>query len=215
MTGGGGYGAFTAGFGTSTPLAPGTGAAGTSPLVARADHVHGLGTFVPEDHGFLAWTFDPYNAANSVQVSTAATLYRFKLKIPTARTITNIHFLVTSAGTFTSGQNFVALYSSAKALLSGSADQTANMGGTGLKTMPLTTPQPVVAGVVYAAFWLNGSNLPTLARGTALSAVVPNANLTAANSRVATANGSLTTGPAPSTIGTETASSQAIWVALS
>jgi hypothetical protein len=172
-------------------------------------------TFVPEDHGLLAWSFDPYLAANSVQVSTAATLYRFKLKIPTARTITNVHFLVTSGGTFTTGQNFVALYSSAKALLSGSADQTANMGGTGLKTMPLSTPQAVPPGIVYAAFWMNGSNLPTLARGTALSSAVPNANLSAANARVATANGSLTTGPAPATIGAETASSQALWIGLS
>ena len=172
-------------------------------------------TFVPEDHGLLAWTFDPMLAANSVQVSTGATLYRFKIKIPTARTITNIHFLVTSGGTFTSGQNFVALYGADKALLSGSADQTANMGGTGFKTMPLSTPQAVPPGIVYAAFWMNGSNLPTLARGTALSAVVPNANLSAANSRVATANGSLTTGPAPATIGTETASSQALWIGLS
>ncbi len=204
-----------AALGAAIPLAPGTGSAGTATTVSRSDHVHGLSTFTPEDHGLLAWTFDPYNAANSVQVSNASTLYRFKLKIPTARTLTNIHFLVTNAGTFASGQIFVALYSAAKALLSGSADQTTNMGGTGLKTMPLTTPQAVDAGVVYAAFWMNGSNLPTLARGTALSSVVPNANLSAANSRTATANGSLTTGPAPSTIGTETASSQAIWIGLS
>lgn len=197
------------------PLAPGTGSAGSSPQAARADHSHGLATFTPDDHGLLAWTFDPVLCANSAQVGNASTLYRFKIKIPVAMTISNIHILVTGAGTtMTAGQNFAALYSSAKARLSVTDDQTTAWGSTGHKTMALTTPQAVAAGVVYGAFWMNGTSLPTLARATALASYVANPNLSAANSRHATANGSLTT-TGPATIGSETASSQAFWMGLS
>lgn len=169
----------------------------------------------PSDHGYLTWTYDPSLAAAATIVGNGGTLYVVKLKLAAAATVSNIVMEVSTAGaTLTSGQNFAALYSSAKALLSATATQHTAWASTGLKTMALTTPQTVSAGTVYACFWCVGSTLPTFTRATALNAVQPNAGLSAADSRWSTADSGLTT-TAPATIGSQSAASAAYWVALS
>lgn len=171
--------------------------------------------FEPSDHGFITWAYDPVAAAAGTIVGSGGTLYVIKLKLPSTALITNIVMEVSTAGaTLTSGQNFAALYSSAKALLGVTVDQTTPWSTTGLKTMALASPQTVPAGTVYACFWSVGSTLPTFTRATALNAAQPNAGLSAANARYSTADSSLTT-TAPSTIGTQTATSASYWAALS
>jgi hypothetical protein len=171
--------------------------------------------FQPSDHGFLAWTYDPAAAAAGTIIGNAGTLYAIKIKVPATCLISNIVMEVSTAGaTLTAGQNFAALYSGAKALLSATADQTVPWATTGLKTMALSAAQTVSQGYVYACLWTNGSTLPTFTRATALNSPQPNAGLSAANSRWSTADTGLTT-TGPATIGTQTAASASYWVAFS
>lgn len=172
-------------------------------------------TAQPSDHGFVAWNYLPALAAAGTIIGTAGLLHVFKIKLPVAATITNIVMEVSTAGSsLTAGQNFAALYDSAKSRLAVTADQTTAWGTTGLKTMALASAQAVAAGVVYAAIWANGTTLPTFTRATALNAVQPNAGLSAANGFWTQADTGLTT-TAPTSIGTQTAASAAYWVALS
>ena len=73
-----------------------------------------------------------------------------KVPIPVGQTITNVIVGINVAGSGLAGnQNFLALYSSAKALLSATADQTTSWGSvTGPVTVALATPQAVAAGYV-------------------------------------------------------------------
>jgi hypothetical protein len=93
------------------------------------------------------------------------------------------------------------------------ADQAANWAGTtGVKTIPLVSAAPVVAGKAYVALWFNGTTSPLFGRGDSNN--VSNAGLATASSRFATAN-TLVTTTAPPTLGALTASSVAMWAALS
>jgi hypothetical protein len=171
--------------------------------------------FKPNDHSFIAWAYDPFLCATQT-VTTGGLLYCVKIPIPVATNITNLWLGINGPGvTLTSGQNFAGLYSSAGALLASSADQSTAWLSSGLIQMALTgAPIAVSAGYVYVCWYSVGTTKPSFMRGNAIQAAVSNANLSAANSRWATANGSLTTA-LPGTIGTMTATNQTYWAAVS
>jgi hypothetical protein len=169
----------------------------------------------PSDHNLLGWTYDPICLAGSnVALATAGKLYLFKIKIVEAMSITNIIADCVAAGTsLTSGQCFVALYQDGS-LIGQSADQSTAWASTGIKTMALAGgPFAVSAGYVYAAFWFNGTTGPAFYRSSGLTEM-HNVGLTAANSRFASSDSSVTT-TAPASLGTKTAINIAVWVGLS
>lgn len=190
-----------------TAVNPVTGAlyypAGTAPSV-----------FTPADHGLLAWSYDIAVCSSGTIIPTAGLLQLVKLKLDQAALITNLVMHMTAAGvTLTAGQNFAALYSSAGALLSVTADQSTAWQSSGLKSMALAVPQTVPAGDVYVGFWSNGSTLPTPSRSNLGHSAAGNVGLSAPNLRFATANTGLTT-TAPPTFGAQTALFTGWWVAV-
>jgi len=185
----------------------------------------GLGhLWIPSDHGFVTWSFDPQQCGTSRNLSVAAaagTLQLVRLKVPAASTITNICLWLTATGTtLTAGQNFAALYDSAGTLLRQSVDQASNWGsGAGLITMALSSSIAVAAGDYYVGLWWNGAAGPTVVSGLTDGAglgAFANVNLSAPNFRFATTNNTGLTTTAPGTFGTQTAmQSSTYWLALS
>jgi len=203
-------------YAAATPAAAVAGSAGTATTPARSDHVHPRYQWAPPDHNLLAWTEDPRVAANSGSLSVAGTLYLQRVHLPVAASVTNVVMVVTSAlTTATSGQNFAALFTSAGALVAQSADQSTAWATTGTKTMALAGgPHSCAAGDYYLGVWANASGLPAFARASSQSAQLVNVGLSAPNLRSCTANTGLTTA-APSSLGSQTSSSLALWAALS
>lgn len=170
--------------------------------------------FAPEDHNYLAWSFDPTVAVGGTIVPTGGLLHVVKLRADRAITVTNIVMhVVTSGATLTSGQNFAALYSGAGALLSSTATQHTAWQSGGVKVMALSAAQTVPAGYFYAAFYSVGSTLPTFSRGQNVGGAIGNAGLAAPSLRYAVADTGLTTAM-PATIGTQTVCPVSYWVAV-
>lgn len=130
-------------------------------------------------HGLIGWAYDPAVSAGSGTALTSGQPVTVKIPLSGTHTITNLLCFIATAGTsLTSGQNFGALYDSSGTLLAQTADATTAFGGTGLKTLALTTPQ-TVTGDVFAMFWFNGSGTAlALSRASAYAAALANANIT-------------------------------------
>ncbi|HEY5667692.1 MAG TPA: glycosyl hydrolase family 28-related protein [Candidatus Saccharimonadales bacterium] len=166
----------------------------------------------PSDHSLLAWAYDPALANSGSQVG-SGTLAVVKVPVSQATTISNIVLYVTTAGSgLTTGQCFAGLYNSAGTLLSSTADQSTAWQSTGSKAMALAVPQAVSADFVYVCFYATGTTMPTFARSTGNA--IDNVNLSASQSRFASANTGLTT-QLPGTLGALTASALSWWVGLS
>lgn len=197
---------------STTPLVSSSqaAAAGVSTSASRSDHVHPIYTAQPADHGFIAWNFDPATCVSGTTGITAAgTAQVMRLYIPQATTISNLYVWVgTAGGTLTN--TYMALYQNGTKLQQ-TADMSTAFQTSGLKTGSITS-QAVVAGSIEIVLWVgSATSLPQLARGIALG--IANANLSAANSRFATADTGLTT-TGPTTLGTKTASNNAFWAAV-
>jgi hypothetical protein len=179
------------------------------------------GNMTPADHNLICWSYDP------VVASSSASPYNFNsgtarvtlLHVPYATTITNIHTYIQTAGTsITSGQSFAVLYDSAGTTQLGiTADQSTAWASTGEKVMALTTPYVMVApGYVKVLMWsVFGGAAPALARHPATAATgIVNFGMSSPVLRASTADTGLTT-TAPSSIGTQTATSAIALVGLS
>lgn len=178
------------------------------------------GVWLPSDQGYLAWNYDGPSAAagSSAPLGTAGTMYVVAIPVRSAMSVTNVvAVLNTNGSVLTSGQCFAALYAGVGGALVGvSADQSTawGSGATKLVTIPLASgPFTVAPGIVYAAFWFNGTTGPSFARASTASQIT-NAGLAATASRWGTANTSVTT-TAPGTLGTIAAAGNAYWAALS
>jgi hypothetical protein len=136
-----------------------------------------------------------------------------KVPVPKTRLITNVILGLNGPGSgLTAGQNFAALFSGAKTLLSATADQTTSWGSTGggPAIMALTAAQTVPAGYIYVAFLSNGTTPPPLNRA---AGNINNVGLTAATAAFATAGTAQTSMPGTITTAAYTAAS--IWAAVS
>lgn len=143
-------------------------------------------TWAPEDNGLLTAVGDPY-ITQGTSTLIAGTIYLEKLVIRRNMTVSNVWFLVNSAGSGASTGSFAGLYSSAGTLLSGSADIAAKLTATGPQSVALTTPQALTAGsFVWVAIVSNlATTQPGLHSGNA-SINQSNINLAAASYRFAT-----------------------------
>jgi hypothetical protein len=208
--------------GATGPASPPSGAAGGA-LAGSYPNPSLNNSAIPgwtaADQGFIAQNYDgPAATSGGSQVlATAGTLYVQAVKLTAAALITNIITeLVTNGGTLTAGQCFAALYQGAGgALIGQTADQAAAWGAGAAKqlTMPLAGgPFAVAAGVVYVAWWFNGTTGPAFFRTSGIQSLM-NAGLAAAASRWGTADTGKTT-TAPPTLGVISPASTSYWVAL-
>ncbi len=174
---------------------------------------------LPEDHGLIGWSvpIDYATQVSLLSVEAGAGTLRLSLmrRLPAA-TITNLHIVVTTAGSgLTAGQCFAALYSRAGTRLGVTADQSTDWASVGVKTMPLTAPVAVPAGDYYVGLWYNGTTAPTVLRsnqgGVGVQATI---GQVAGNFNTSRADTGLTT-TAPATIGAQTLSVLRWWVAVS
>lgn len=122
----------------------------------------------PSDYGYYSWAYDPVTATGS-GTPTAGVVYLQRVPIRSPRNLSKCIYIfptITSMN-LTSGQCFVAIFGpdGTRLALSGdiSALVTANEIAFSLLTSPNATPP-----WVWSAILLNGSVLPTLARGPAL-----------------------------------------------
>lgn len=185
--------------GTQTMIGPG-------PMVAPG----------PQDHGADAWTGDPSVMPLASTVITGGTLNLQKLFLPVSTSISTVFTTVATAGATLTNVGF-ALYSAAGNLLTSSVNGAGGTGSTatafqstGVKTVTFTSPQ-TINGYFYVGFWATGTTLPAMLRGSVSAAM--NFNLAAPNLRFSTGATALTTA-APATMGTQTASANAYWVAV-
>jgi len=154
---------------------------------------------LPSDQGLKSWSFDPAIPTNSSALP-AGVVQLVRLQVRAATTISSVLYGVASAATSaTSGQCFVGLYTSAGALLSGSADQASAWGSTGLKTTALTTPQAVAPGWYWVAFLFNGATGPAIYRQQGGLLAMANAGLTSSTARFGSYGTAQTALPSPIT----------------
>jgi hypothetical protein len=170
--------------------------------------------WTPADYGWLTWHCDVALVRGASAIATSGLLHLTRLHLPVSATVTNIVVGVGTAGnTLTSGQCFAALFTSAGALLSQTADQATAWASTGLKTMALAVAQSCAAGDYYVGVWANGTTGPALNFTGPVNASI-NGSFAAPNLRFASADTGLTT-TAPNPFGVQTALSTAWWAALS
>lgn len=141
----------------------------------------------PSDNGLLLSSLGDPALLTSTAILTAGTLYLAKWPVRAAVTVSNVEFEVSAVAVGASTGTFAGLYSSAGALLSGSADVNAQFLAQGPAVCPLTTPQALAAGgFVWAALLVNfATTQPTLFKGATATGNVPNVGLTAAAFRFA------------------------------
>jgi hypothetical protein len=185
-----------------------------NPVISQASAV----PWLPSDQNFLAWPYDPAaGMVNSSVLSALGTLNLIRVNIRSAVSVTNVVALVAVAGgTLTAGQNFAGLYNSAGTLVGASADQTANWGGTGQFTMPLTGgPFALPAGFYWVALLANGTTSPSFGRSFNTFAAVANGSLPAAQSRYGAGPAAQTTLPGSITPSAIIQQGVGLWAALS
>jgi hypothetical protein len=159
----------------------------------------GPAAVLPSDQGLKSWSFDPVIPTNSSALP-GGVVQLVRLQVRAATTITNVLYGVATAATSaTTGQCFVALYTSAGTLLSSSADQASAWGSTGLKTTALTTPQTVAAGWYWVAFLFNGTTGPAIYRQQGGLLTMANAGLTSSTARFGSYGTAQTAAPSPIT----------------
>lgn len=148
--------------------------------------------FTPSDHGFEAWTHDPYYPASST-AGTSGTVYVVRLPVRRAYTSAALWWGVVGSGTVpVAGQNWTGIYSSAGQLL-GQAAADGQITSAGGKRSPITAA--VSGQFVWAAFLFNATTVPTMLRGSSFEST-PSMNLPTAGLRAAVAATGATVLPA-------------------
>lgn len=166
---------------------------------------------LPLVNGFTSWNYDPIAWQGSGSPVSGA-MNVIKLALP-AGTVTNLHLLDGGGAGAGITNAHCALYNSAGALLSDSANLTAGWNASNVRTFVLVTPQVVTAGVYYAGFWISAATTPSLIRSTTGTPV--NVNTSGATLRAATTTDVGLTTTAPATLGGKTASNFTYWVGAS
>lgn len=207
---------------TYTPITPGSldwdvpvNAAFTS-QDGRITSLENYNGFQPTELGALTWSHDPATSAGQ-SGTTAGVLHMIRLDAPVDAVATNLVVAIQTAGaTLTAGQNFGALYNSTGTRIAVSADQSAAFTGTGLITIPFTSPVQLTAGTYYAALLTNGTTQPMFMRtvgATALASAI-NFGLTVSNARWANSGTSQTSTPASVAMSGRTFGASGFWAAL-
>lgn len=173
--------------------------------------------FRAADHGLLAWSIDPSQAANSTVLTADITMMRVNVRQP--RPISNVvTFLVTAGTALTAGACWAGLYNSSGVLVGQTADQATAWLTAGTKVMPLASTVNATPGAYYVAYLATGTTLPALAREgqqTGGSDGLINIGMTAGTARTATAARVGNTLPASIAMGGRTMIPQSFFTAVS
>lgn len=116
-------------------------------------------------YGLIAETTPRNNTISVASAAVSGTVYYTAIALLAGDLVTNLSI---SVGVAASGLTLskVGLYSSAGALLASSADQGVSWQTTGIKTIALAAPFPVlVSGIYYVALIAVGTTPPSIARG--------------------------------------------------
>lgn len=136
--------------------------------------------YIPNDHGLIAWAYDPVDALNS-NSTTSGTVYLAKVVLRYPATLTSMVFsLATAASGVTANQNFLGIYDSAgtrqAVTAAGAIDAALTSAGT--VTGTFVTPYAAPAGTYWMAF-LNNATTPAQLGRTSSFQSTPNVNLAA------------------------------------
>lgn len=137
--------------------------------------------YVPSDHGFLAWGYDPTLAFSST-ITVSGTVYLAQVVLRYAATITKASFsIATAASGVTANQNFLGLYDSTGTRQAVTATGVLDtvLTSTGAQVVNFASSFSAPAGSYWIALVNNATTPVTLGRATSFQST-PNANLTAA-----------------------------------
>lgn len=186
--------------------------------VTLASLSNAAGSFwLPGDNGVLAATSSLDASGGTGAVLTAGSVYIQKLLIRSyPLVITNVVYIVATAGLGASTGSFVGVYNSSGTLLSSCSDIGANLLAAGAYSTALTTPQTINSGFVWLAMVENLATTQPAMRVEATAAFATvNLNLTAATCRCGIAATAQTTLPASFTPSANSLSGQTIWMGVS
>lgn len=192
---------------TASNIQPtGTQAAGSNALPSAADHVHPAPAWVLADNNLLAATAS-LDSIGSGALTVAGSLYLNKIPIRTSFTTGTVWISISGAGSGTSTNSFLGLYSlsgSTYTLIAQTNDISGNVS-TGAKNYAFQSSVSLTAGQqVFGAILTNLSvTQPTIRQYSGASAPAANMNLTTALSRTVV-NGTTDTGVSalPATLST-------------
>lgn len=169
----------------------------------------------PADHGLNGWSYDSALTPAGSAIA-AGLLYLAKIRVPETKTMSNLHVVVSGAGSGLSGV-YGALYGSDGTRIAVSPDTPAFLQSTGSRSVAFTSPVQVTGGdstFVWAALLVGAGTMPSLARQLSFVGAVNN-NLSAANARGATNGTGQTATPATITPGNNTLINALYYMALS
>lgn len=174
--------------------------------------------FAPNEHGWLNWTYCPSLAQNTDGLI-SGTVRMIKLpNLPLAYTITSIKYFVgVAATTPTAGQCFAGIYDSSGNRLAVTADISASLSTTGLKTFTLTAPLAVsVNQPIWGAILVNAAVAPSGATAVVQAGREPliNGDLTIAQSLYTSGPAAQTSLPASIAMGARTQIPRSPWLAV-
>lgn len=175
-------------------------------------------TFMPNDHGYQAWSADPVYSVGGANPGTGVVRMVKMTQNPFSYTITNVVTFINTAGVaLTAGQCFAGVYDSAGTRQAITADQSGVWNTTGLKSMAVTVPYVVPANAeIWLALLYNGTSCSFAGTGaTAGQNDLINASLAAADYRYTNGPTAQTTLPASVTMGTRVTTPQSTWLAAS
>lgn len=175
-----------------------------------------MSEYVPADHGFLAWTYDPTLTTGS-STTTSGTVYLAQVVLRYAATISKAQISLGSAASgVTANQNFVGLYTSAgtRVAVTTAGAIDAALASSGVLTATFATPYSAAAGTYWVAFVNNATTPAGLGRASTLQST-SDANLTAATYRWAVNGTGQTTLPASITPASNTSTNSiTLWTAV-
>lgn len=121
-------------------------------------------TWLPSDHGLVAWSYDPLLANATYVPATNGQMFGTAIKLSSTQTVSTISHATTSAGSgFTAGRNLLGLYNSAGSLLASTVSMTTAWGTTGGQSAALTAPVSLTPGTYYVNFLVTATTPPGIA----------------------------------------------------
>ena len=201
------------------PFAIGVGGALTGTLPSPTLSQAWAPTWIPGDSGLLSASASLEASAGSFLLI-AGTVYLAKIPVRSPFAITNIAYIVRTAGLGASTGSFVGVYNPSGTLLSTSADIGANLLTAGDYSTALSTPQSAATIGALAFIWVAvvvnlATTQPTWNAWASTTFTIPNLGLTAATMRSGTAGTGLTSLPASITPASNTPAGSTLWFGTS